>query len=192
VVGRGRLPELVLQPGGTRRVALSLNVDAVDIKGSSRGRGDYWLDLSWNLKHDEPWARAGHCIAWEQFVATCCDDDVAPAKAEADEAMVATALVDRETDDELVVTNPTAGWTLTFDKRDGRVSYSTTTVRRVCVVCVCVCGACAVARCVCVRCVCRLTVNAVRAVARAAPQFVASADRQRSLPGARPGCVRTH
>ncbi|ELR19731.1 glycosyl hydrolases family 2, TIM barrel domain containing protein [Acanthamoeba castellanii str. Neff] len=127
VVGRGRLPELVLQPGGTRRVALSLNVDAVDIKGSSRGRGDYWLDLSWNLKHDEPWARAGHCVAWEQFVATCCDDDVAPAKAKADEAMVATALVDRETDDELVVTNPTAGWTLTFDKRDGRVSYSTTT-----------------------------------------------------------------
>jgi beta-galactosidase len=145
VVGRGRLPELVLQPGGTRRVALSLNVEGVDTNGGSRGRGDYWLDLSWNLKHDEPWARAGHCVAWEQCVATCHDDDVAPANAEA-EATVAAALVDRETDDELVVTNSTAGWTLTFDKRDGRVAYSTTTVRRACAV-VCV----RVRSCACVR-----------------------------------------
>jgi len=152
VVGRGRLPELALQPGGTRRVALSLNVDGVDTNGGSRGRGDYWLDLSWNLKHEEPWARAGHCVAWEQCVATCHDDDVAPTKAEAEaeaETTVAAALVDRETDDELVVTNPTAGWTLTFDKRDGRVAYSTTTVRSACAV-MCVCGgACAVVRVLC-------------------------------------------
>lgn len=59
--GKWRLP--VLQPGETGEVALnSLGLPSIDRKKDVR------LLLSIVLKADAPWAKAGHEVAWEQFV----------------------------------------------------------------------------------------------------------------------------
>jgi hypothetical protein len=73
-----------------------------------------------------------------------------------------------ENDDVVSVTSSTDGWTMTFDKRDGSLSYSVTAVRTFTHSC---------ARFV------QLTLNAdgrevSSAAARAVPQSVASAHRQ--------------
>ncbi len=53
--------EVHLPPGQAQVVTLRLN------RPADRGSSDYWLDVSFRLRQDQPWAKAGHEVAWEQF-----------------------------------------------------------------------------------------------------------------------------
>ena len=61
VIGSGALPALALAPRETRRVTLPLPAIT-----ATPGVA-YWLDVTFALRHDMPWAKAGHEMAWEQF-----------------------------------------------------------------------------------------------------------------------------
>jgi beta-galactosidase len=57
----GSLPPLDIPPGGAKEFAIPLpKIDA-------NPGVEYWLNLSFVLKADTPWAKKGHEIAWEQF-----------------------------------------------------------------------------------------------------------------------------
>ena len=57
----GRLPELDLAPQATKSIALP-------VKNFRPQPGvEYFIELSFALKTDLPWAKAGHEIAWDQF-----------------------------------------------------------------------------------------------------------------------------
>ncbi len=57
----GPLPELDLEPGATKQVTLP-------IKAFQPQPGvEYFVQLVFTLKHDLPWAHAGHEIAWDEF-----------------------------------------------------------------------------------------------------------------------------
>jgi beta-galactosidase len=57
----GRLPELDLAPGQERELAIAL--PAIEPAPGV----EYWLNVSFVLKADTPYAKKGHEIAWEQF-----------------------------------------------------------------------------------------------------------------------------
>jgi len=57
----GRLPELNLEPGAA--MALELPVKAFDPQPGV----EYFLEVTFTLKHKTPWADAGHEIAWDEF-----------------------------------------------------------------------------------------------------------------------------
>jgi len=60
-IQRGELPELTLAPRDKQVIALP-------VRPFARKPGvEYWLEVSFVLKHDQPWARAGHELAWDQF-----------------------------------------------------------------------------------------------------------------------------
>ncbi len=67
----GELPELDVAP----RAAQTLTIP---VKTFTPQPGvEYFLELNFTLKHDQPWARAGHLLAWDQFKLP----DAAPASA---------------------------------------------------------------------------------------------------------------
>jgi beta-galactosidase len=58
---QGGLPELDLAPGAT-------NILTLPVKAFKPAPGvEYFLELTFTLKHDLPWAKAGHEIAWDEF-----------------------------------------------------------------------------------------------------------------------------
>lgn len=61
VLQEGKLPELNVEPGETATVAVPISSIAV------QAGVEYWLNLSFRLKHDTSWAATGHELAWEQF-----------------------------------------------------------------------------------------------------------------------------
>jgi beta-galactosidase len=57
----GSLPELDLAPGGKQQVK-------IPVKAFQPEPGvEYTLEISFALKHDLPWSKAGHEIAWDEF-----------------------------------------------------------------------------------------------------------------------------
>ncbi len=61
VLQQGRLADLTLAPREMKKVALSLQPIA-----PTPGM-EYFLEVSFKLKNQTPWADAGHEVAWEQF-----------------------------------------------------------------------------------------------------------------------------
>lgn len=61
VIGRGDVPAVPLAPREARQLTLPL--PAIDPEPGAR----YWLDVSFTLRDDARWAKAGHEVAWEQF-----------------------------------------------------------------------------------------------------------------------------
>jgi beta-galactosidase len=61
LIASGRLPRLEIEPAGSRRIDIPLPA-IVPNPGV-----EYWLDLSFRLAQDSPWAERGHEVAWEQF-----------------------------------------------------------------------------------------------------------------------------
>ena len=60
-IQNGKLPELNVDPGGMMEVA-------IPVRSFEAEPGvEYFLDLTFTLKRDMPWAKAGHEIAWDQF-----------------------------------------------------------------------------------------------------------------------------
>ncbi len=61
LLGEGTLDALDIAPHETRQIS-------IDLPPLTAEPGvEYWLDLTFRLKSDSPWARAGHVLAWEQF-----------------------------------------------------------------------------------------------------------------------------
>ena len=60
-IAAGRLPELNAAPSRSQVVVIPL--PTVNPKPGV----EYWLNLSFRLAHDTPWAERGHEVAWEQF-----------------------------------------------------------------------------------------------------------------------------
>jgi beta-galactosidase len=57
----GKMPELDLEPGAVKEIS-------IPVKAFTAAPGvEYFLELSFTLKHDLPWAGAGHEIAWDEF-----------------------------------------------------------------------------------------------------------------------------
>jgi len=61
VLASGRLPKLDIEPSQSRKVTVPLP------KISARPGVEYWLDVSFQLAEDQPWADKGHEVAWAQF-----------------------------------------------------------------------------------------------------------------------------
>jgi beta-galactosidase len=76
---------------------------------------DYWLNISFKLAHDEPWAGAGHEVAFQQFKIPFDP----PAAAMVDTARMA-AITTTESSDSIIVQND--AFRLTFDKKAGAIS----------------------------------------------------------------------
>lgn len=57
----GKLPKLSIAPGAEQSVALPLP------KIQAKPGVEYFLRVSLKLAHNEPWAKAGHEVAWQQF-----------------------------------------------------------------------------------------------------------------------------
>jgi len=60
-VGKGQLPALDLAPREEKEFTLALP------KLNSKPGLEYWLNITFTLKSDTPWAAKGHEIAWDQF-----------------------------------------------------------------------------------------------------------------------------
>jgi beta-galactosidase len=106
-VAGGRLPALDLQPREEKEYTLALP------KIDPRPGVEYWLNISFTLKHDTPWAPAGHEIAWDQFAL--------PFSAPAPAAKPATAPLEvRDGDAEATFTGKT--FSLRFDKKEGLIT----------------------------------------------------------------------
>ncbi|MDF9832159.1 beta-galactosidase [Ereboglobus sp. PH5-5] len=58
---QGKLSKLSVAPREAKRIAIPLRLNGV-ISGV-----EYFLEISFTLKHDTAWAKAGHEVAWEQF-----------------------------------------------------------------------------------------------------------------------------
>ena len=61
VLQEGTLPDLDLPPHESRTLQIPWQPIA------PQPGAEYWLDLVFQLKQDQPWASAGHEVAWEQF-----------------------------------------------------------------------------------------------------------------------------
>jgi beta-galactosidase len=108
VVASGRLPSLKASPFESQQVRLRL--PAV----KPRPGVEYWLDLSFRLAEDSPWADKGHEVAWEQFKLDIAD---------ASPVMVAAempALEIAEGEDQITVSGD--GFTARFDVATGTIA----------------------------------------------------------------------
>lgn len=61
VIASGELPQLSTPAGASEEIAIPLPQPAL------KSGAEYWLNLSWSLAADTPWAKAGHEVAWEQL-----------------------------------------------------------------------------------------------------------------------------
>ena len=102
---QGELPPLDLAPRATAAVA-------IPVKAFTPEPGvEYFVDLSFQLKQDESWAKKGHEIAWDQFKLP----DAAPVSAV--NLAAAPALKLTQTDAQAAVAGQ--DFTATFDKKAG-------------------------------------------------------------------------
>jgi beta-galactosidase len=109
VVQSGTLPELDLPPGATNRFT-------VPLKSFRPERGaEYFLEVRFVLKRDEPWAKAGHEIAWDEFKLP----DSAPS--EVVRARRGSALKVARSDDGARVSG--RGFEVEFDRQHGLKSW---------------------------------------------------------------------
>jgi beta-galactosidase len=104
----GNLPTPDLAPRATAQLA-------VPVKSFRPGLGvEYFLELSFCLKQDEPWAKKGHEIAWDQFKLP----DAAPALA-LDTAALPALKINRS---ETSVAVSGKNFTATFDAKSGALA----------------------------------------------------------------------
>jgi beta-galactosidase len=106
-LGQGRLPVLDLQPREEKEYTLAL--PKVDAKPGV----EYWLNISFALKADTPWAAKGHEIAWDQFA-------LPGAPAPAFQAPKSALLTVKDGADEATFTGKT--FSLRFDKQNGQIA----------------------------------------------------------------------
>jgi beta-galactosidase/beta-glucuronidase len=109
VIRSGQLPRLETPPGGSERVTLPLE------EVQPEPGVEYWLNLSFVLAEDVPWAPKGHEVAWEQFkmpFATPVAPRLQPQKM--------PPLSVTETEGAVIVAGSNFG--LTFDKETGTIS----------------------------------------------------------------------
>ena len=84
VIQSGRLPVLDLAAGASKRLSIPTKAFK-PLPGI-----EYFLELTFTLQHDQPWAKAGHEIAWDEFklpdfapaLATSADQSAPPKLAE--------------------------------------------------------------------------------------------------------------
>jgi beta-galactosidase len=62
VVQQGNIEDLEIKPGEAKKITLPIQ------QISPEPGTEYFLDLSFVLKDKQPWAPAGHEVAWEQFI----------------------------------------------------------------------------------------------------------------------------
>jgi len=102
---KGELPPLDLAPRATVEVV-------VPVKPFKTAPGvEYFLELSFQLRNDTPWAKAGHEIAWDQFKLP----DAAPEKAP---ATVSTPRL-KLTEDTNTISVAGKNFEVVFDKQNG-------------------------------------------------------------------------
>jgi beta-galactosidase len=104
-IGSGHLPELDLKPREEKEYTIPLP------KIDPQPGVEYWLNISFQLKHETPWAPLGHEIAWDQFAlpANAPAPAFAPAK---------TALLEvKDGEDEAILSGKS--FSLRFDKKEG-------------------------------------------------------------------------
>ncbi len=108
VVQQGDLPALDLAPRASRELAVP-----VASFTPQPGR-EYWLEVSFGLKQDQSWAKAGHELAWDAFKLP----DAAPAPAADLAAMPAVKLT--ETSERLTIAG--ANFAVAFNKANGTLA----------------------------------------------------------------------
>ena len=117
-VQRGTLPPLDLAPGQEAVVTVPVSAAKLD-----RAR-EHFLRVSFHLRHDTPWAKAGYEVAWQQLAM----QDGIPARPAPDESRMANVDV-RE--DAAGVTVSGKGFEARFDRATGtldRLAYDGRTV----------------------------------------------------------------
>ncbi len=105
VIQKGSLPPLDLAPGAARKITVPVKPFAPE-----PGR-EYFLEFSFALQQDQPWAKAGHEIAWDEFKLP----DHTPAPVLALDQLEEPRLA--ETDRDLTISGK--GFEITFDKSSG-------------------------------------------------------------------------
>ena len=107
-VASGKLPALDIEPREEKEFTLAL--PKLDAKPGT----EYWLNVSFKLKHQTSWAPPAHEIAWDQFElpGSSIDKPFQPAR---------SALLEvKETGDEAAFTGKS--FSLRFDKKDGVIT----------------------------------------------------------------------
>jgi beta-galactosidase len=108
VMDAGKVPRLDLAPTDSRTVRIPLS--AIEPQPGV----EYWLDLSFRLAEDSPWAEEGHEVAWEQFKL-----DLEVAAPAMNVAGMAPLSVD-EGEDQVTISGD--GFTAVFDMATGTIS----------------------------------------------------------------------
>ena len=103
-VASGKLPALDIAPGQEKE--FNLPMPKIDAQPGV----EYWLNISFALKHETAWAPVGHEIAWDQFALP-----VSKPKAEA--RFSTAALEVKDGDDTAIITGK--GFSARFDKKAG-------------------------------------------------------------------------
>ncbi|MFH2002342.1 MAG: glycoside hydrolase family 2 TIM barrel-domain containing protein [Planctomycetota bacterium] len=78
-VQSGDLPMLATPPGESEEVVLPLSLPG------SGPCTEYWLDVRFSLAGDQPWAKVGHEIAWEQIAVPPASSPTSPGVPEVEE-----------------------------------------------------------------------------------------------------------
>ncbi len=107
-IATGRFADLNLAPGAEKEFQLLLPRFQPD------PGVEYWLNTSFVLKHDTPWAPKGHEIAWDQFLLPM------RAPATAFEPAKSAQLEVRDGDEDAAFTGPE--FSLRFDKTNGVIT----------------------------------------------------------------------
>ncbi|MBS1854255.1 MAG: DUF4981 domain-containing protein [Acidobacteria bacterium] len=102
-IGGGPLPALDIAPREEKEFTLPLP------KIDPAPGVEYWLNVTFTLKHETAWAPAGHEIAWDQFA-------LPVSKPKAAAAPVTAKLAMKEAGDAVEFSG--AGWSVRFDKQD--------------------------------------------------------------------------
>lgn len=102
----GELPALDLAPRAKQQLTVPVQVF------EPQPGVEYWLDLSFRLRADTPWAKAGHEVAWDQFKL--------PDTASAPRAGTGESPKVSETADAITVSGPT--FVARFDKARGALA----------------------------------------------------------------------
>jgi len=106
-IGSGSLPELDIQPREEKEYTLTLP------KIDPQPGVEYWLNISFQLKHETPWAPLGHEVAWDQFAMPASASGPAPAFAPSKAALLDV----KDGVEEAVLSGKT--FSLRFDKKEG-------------------------------------------------------------------------
>ncbi|MCL4402951.1 MAG: DUF4981 domain-containing protein, partial [Acidobacteria bacterium] len=107
-IASGHLPELDMQPGEEKTYKLALP------KLQPKPGVEYWLNVSFVLKHDTSWAAKGHEIAWDQFAMP------GSVPAQRFQPLKAAQLQVKDGEGEATFTGK--AFSLRFDKKDGVIA----------------------------------------------------------------------